>query len=91
MRSDRVKYWLETDEWINPGTDEWMALSNEDKMIVGMINKAASDGAAASFNSLYDSRYGKQPTGGGEELTGGSEVKYNVTFRGVKIEEEDEL
>ncbi len=84
MRADLLKEILDSNEWINHGTDEWDQLTVEEKLIWGNIHKAVSDGGAANFNAIQDARYGKQATGMGAELSNSDEVVYNVEFRGVK-------
>lgn len=94
MRADKIKKWLDypgrlpSHKGLNNQEllEEYPDLTSEDWMIIGLIEKAQSDGNAAAFNGLMDHRYGKQATGNGEELSGGSDITYSVSFRGVQTE-----
>ncbi len=88
MRADLLKRILDGTEWIEAHTDAWDNLTVEEKLIWGNLHKAVSDGGATNFNAIIDARYGKQPTGGGAELTDGEDSVYEVSFRGMHKDSE---
>ncbi len=86
MRADILKKVLDSTKVIHTGTDAYDALTVEEKIIWSLVEEISSKASATAFNAVMDARYGKQPTGGGAELTDGEDSVYQVSFRGVQNE-----
>ena len=81
MRSDRLKYWLESNDKLPAmGTDDWDSLTNEDRIIVSVLIDLNNKPNGALFNAVMANRYGQLKAGDGEEVTGSEGQYFDAGF-----------
>ena len=81
MRSDRLKYWLESSDKLPAmGTEAWNELTNEDRMIVSCLQDLNNKPNGAMFNAIMGNRYGSLKAGDGEEVTGAEGQYFDAGF-----------
>ncbi len=91
-RGDCIQYWLQQKGYPNNGTPNYKLLSVLDKMVIGMIDKATTEGNGAAFNYIMEHGFGRNTDGADisrQETNAGARFNMPMTVSELKEKDND--